>query len=372
MNASSSPNNRTLSDLALRLDAKLVGDGAYIIQTIDHPASASKKNGLALAMTSETFSSLETTNALAAVVAEGDEIDLTRFVGGLIVKRHRYALALLQSLFNKPPHSVNGVHPSAVIDVSAELAGNVSIGPFVYVGPGSRIGEGCIIMPHTTISAGAIIGENCLIHSGVRIGDNVVLGNNVIIQPNATLGADGFSYATPAAGNVESAKSTGRVKKISQAVLRINSHGIVAIGDDVEIGAGSHIDRATLGATTIGRGTKIDNLVQVGHNCTIGEDCLIAGQTGISGSVKIGDRVVLAGQVGIADHVSISDDVVVGAGSGVGKNLLERGYYVGYPARPKDRIWEDMKNTYRLGKLIPDFIKLKSRVKKLEDRIDHS
>jgi UDP-3-O-[3-hydroxymyristoyl] glucosamine N-acyltransferase len=181
----------------------------------------------------------------------------------------------------------------------------------------------------------------------------------VILQHNVSLGADGFSYAGPAPGE--------RVAAHDRADLqRINSLGTVIIGDDVEIGANSAVDRATLDATRIGRNTKIDNLVQIGHNVSIGENCLICGMTGISGSVHIGDRVILAGAVGVADHVTIESDAMIAGGSGVVSDVPAKAEMFGYPAVPRKRAFEQIKYLARARALFTEFGELRKRIATLE------
>jgi UDP-3-O-[3-hydroxymyristoyl] glucosamine N-acyltransferase len=204
-----------------------------------------------------------------------------------------------------------------------------------------------------------VIGRDCLFHPGVRIGDRVVIGDRVILQHNVSLGADGFSYAGPTPGGHPAGPDAG-------ALTRINSLGTVILGDDVEVGANSAIDRATLAATRIGRNTKIDNLVQIGHNAEIGENCLICGMTGISGSVQIGDRVVLAGGVGVADHVTIQSDAMIAAGSGVVSDVPAKGEMFGYPAVPRKRAFEQIKYLARARALFTEFGELKKRIAALE------
>lgn len=370
MRYSDPPAPRTLSELADTLKAELVGDGDFVVTSVDHPTHAGSADTLALATDAETFAALGATRARAAAVAEGSEIDLERFAGGLVVGRPRYACALLVGLFAKPLHGIDGINPQALVDPQATLADDVAVGAFSHVGPKARIGAGTAILSNVSIGAEAEIGENCLIHSGARIGERVRLGDNVIVHANAVIGSDGFSFVTPEVGSVETAKKTGKVEARNLTIVRSPSNGTVVIGDDVEIGAGSTVDRGTLGATTIGRGTKIDNLVHIGHNCRIGENCMFAGQTGIAGSVEIGDRVVLAGQVGVADHLTIGDDAIVMAGSGVGRNIPAGEVHGGYPAMPKDKKLDELLNVARLGRIIPDVVKLKRRVAELEKKLD--
>jgi UDP-3-O-[3-hydroxymyristoyl] glucosamine N-acyltransferase len=221
-----------------------------------------------------------------------------------------------------------------------------------------------------TVGSGAVVGAGCLLHPGVRLGERVVLGDRVIVHHNASIGADGFSYVTPEPASFEAARGhagdevTARIRDLR----RINSIGTVVIGDDVEIGAGAAIDRANIGATIIGRGTKIDNLVQVGHNCVIGEDCLFSGQVGISGSARIGDRVVLAGQAGIADHARIGDDAIVGPQSGVSRIVGERQVVMGYPAVKRSTFFSERLNIGRIGRLLREVADLRARLSALEQK----
>ena len=303
------------------------------------------------------------------VVAADADADIGDFAGGLVVERPRYALAMLLDLFAPPIQAYAGVHPSAVVEDTARLAPDASVGAHAYVGPRAEIGEGAILLPGVTVGADARIGRNCLLHPGARVGDRVVLGNNIILQSNAIIGADGFSYVTPDVGSIETAKRTGEVTAQNLEIVRINSLGTVILGDGVEVGANSCIDRATMGATRIGKGTKIDNLVQIAHNCTIGENCFIAGSVGIAGSVEIGDRVVLAGGAGIADHVTIGDDAIIMARSGLGSDVPAKAVYIGYPALPRDKKISELLNLRRLPRLVRDYVSLKKRLSVLEKKV---
>ena len=200
----------------------------------------------------------------------------------------------------------------------------------------------------------------------VVVGERVFIGAGVILHHNASIGADGFSYAMPEDGSVESAKARGTVDALNTEIVRINSIGTVILEDGVEVGALSAVDRGTVAATVVGRNTKIDNLVTVGHNVVIGRGCLICGQVGISGSCTIGDRVVLGGQVGVADHLTIGDDAVIAAGSGVGTNVPPKSVYVGYPAVPRNKFAEVLLYGNRLRPMFEDLAELKRRLKAIE------
>ena len=355
-----------LREIAAALSGSLAGDGGIDIERIADPAGAHGGADLALAMTPETAALLKHTKARAVVVAADCAVPLDRFDAVIRVERPRLALAVLTELFSRPVERGPGIHPSAVVAPDARVAAGAAIDPLSVVGPRTRVGPGTVILAHVTIGADVVIGRDCLLHPGVRVGDRVVIGDRVILHHNASLGADGFSYVTPEPGSVETARARGRVEATNVALRRINSVGTVVLEDDVEIGANSAIDRATLTETHIGRNTKIDNLVQVGHNVVIGENCLICGMVGISGSVKIGDRVVLGGGVGIADRVTIGSDAIIAAGSGVGTNVAAKAVMAGYPAQPRERAFEQIKHLARLRNLFAEVGDLKQRLAALE------
>ncbi|MBK1836438.1 UDP-3-O-(3-hydroxymyristoyl)glucosamine N-acyltransferase [Azospirillum sp. YIM B02556] len=352
---------RTLNQIAEALGAAVEGDGSLMIRRAVHPSEAEGPEDLALAMDKDLLALLPGSQAVAAVVAEGVEVpDGIR--GRIVVKRPRYAMAGMLDLFERPVHAEPGVSPQAYVAPDAVVAPDASIAPFAYVGPRARIGAGAVVLPHVTVGADAVIGEGCLLHPGARIGERVEMGARCIIHPNAAVGNDGFSFVTPEPGSVESAKSTGRVVGTNVLIRRVNSIGTVILGDDVEIGAGATIDRGTVTATRIGNGTKIDNLVQIGHNVQVGTNCMLCGHVGIAGSTVIGDRVVLAGKVGVADHVTIGSDAVVAANSGVGTNIPPKSVWMGYPAVPRTRAFEQYKGLARLKRLFTDVSDLKKRL----------
>ncbi|MDH3702968.1 MAG: UDP-3-O-(3-hydroxymyristoyl)glucosamine N-acyltransferase [Alphaproteobacteria bacterium] len=358
-----------LREIAETLDAELVGDGAIEIARVVHPSEAKAPTDLALAMNREMLAALEGSASRVAVLGDDTDLPKGRLDGYILVRRGRYAMAGLMGLFSKPAHAQAGVHPSAVVEDSAEIGEGVSIGPFTYVGPSAVIGAGTILMSHVTVGAEAVLGGDCLIHAGVRIGERVQIGARAIMHHNASIGADGFSFVTPTQSSAEQAKESRGADTVdvrNTTIVRINSIGTVAIGDDVEIGACTSIDRGTISATRVGSGTKIDDLVMIGHNVVVGENCMICGQVGIAGSTVIGDRVVLAGQAGIADHLKIGSDVVVGAGSGVASNIKSGLVVLGYPAVPKSQATELVLNMRRLNSLFEGQASLKKRLKAIE------
>ncbi len=241
---------------------------------------------------------------------------------------------------------VPGVHPRAFVDPTATLdPGKTRVHPGAVVMSGAVVGDGTEIGPNAVIGEGAIIGCDCRIYANVTVCDRCILGNRVVLQPGAVVGSDGYGYEL----------SGGRHVKIEQV-------GIVEIGDDVEVGANTTIDRARFGKTVIGEGTKIDNLVQVAHNVTVGKHCLLVAQSGLAGSSKLGDYVTMAAQAGVAGHVSVGPNTILAGRSGVSTHLPGGEIYSGKPALP---LRQDMK----LQALVRRLPKLVERVKALEKAI---
>ena len=243
-----------------------------------------------------------------------------------------------------PPEIVSepGIHPSASVSSESFLGEKVSVGPNAVIEKGAVIGTGTVIGAGSVIGQEVRIGNDCHIHPNVTIRERCIVGNRVILQPGAVIGSCGFGYEL----------HEGRHRKIPQT-------GIVEIGDDVEIGANTTIDRARFGRTLIGEGTKIDNLVQIAHNVQIGSHTIICAQVGIAGSTRIGSYVTLAGQVGLAGHIEIGDKAVIGAQSGLSKNVPAGSMVIGAPAKP---IKEWKQNNFYISQLG----KLYERVKEME------
>lgn len=238
----------------------------------------------------------------------------------LLVEDADIAMARLLGVVERLPTMPSGVHPSAVVDPTAALGPGVGVGAGSVVGARAVIGAGTILHPRVVIGEAVVIGAGCVLHPGVAVLHDCTLGDRVVLQPGVSVGADGFGYVTTPGG-----------------LMKVPHAGRVEIGNDVEVGANSTIDRAKFGATTVGDGTKIDNLVQIGHGCTIGRHCLICGCCGLSGSVTMGDGSVLAGGVGVADNVTIGAGAKVGARSGVMHDVPAGEQWVGYPAEAASR-----------------------------------
>ena len=258
----------------------------------------------------------------------------------------------LMTLFHSEHRLVPpGIHPTALVDPSVKLGQDVAIGPYVMIAAGSVIGDRVTILPGTIIGPEVKIGPECLIYPHVVLREETELGARVIVHAGAVIGDDGFGFAT----------RDGRHEKVPQL-------GRVILEDDVEIGSNTCIDRATAGVTVIRRGTRIDNLVQVAHNVTIGEDSILCAQVGIAGSTSVGNRVVLAGQVGIVGHIDIGDEAKVGAQGGVTKSNPPATEVSGYPATPHHQAKRMYAALRHLPELQREVRRLRERVKELEER----
>ncbi len=355
--------------IAHALGARYEGDGALAFTHAAEPAQAGAKS-LAIASDPKYAEGLAQGSARAALLWEGADWRALGLEAAIFAPRPRYALAGLTRAMDPGPAIAPGVHPSAVIDRDAHIGADAAIGPFVWIGPGVRVGARARIASHVSVAEGAQIGDDALIHSGVRIGARVVIGDRFIAQPGAVIGADGFSFVTPEKSAVEAVRETlgDRGDTQGQSWTRIHSLGSVRLGDDVEIGANTTIDRGTIRDTEIGAGTRIDNLVQVGHNAIIGRDCLICGQAGVAGSARIGDRVVLGGRTAVSDHITVGDDVVTGGGTGVLSDVPAGRVMFGTPATRMETQIEIYKAIRRLPRLVNQVAALRKTVTNRSDK----
>lgn len=327
---------RTLADVAQALGVEVLGDGGLSIRGLSEPGAAGPDD-LALAMSPKHAAALQAGAAQAAVVWAGCDWQGLGLKGALVVARPRRAMADLTRTFDQPD-TAGGIHPSAVVDDTAQLGADVSLGPFCVIGAGAKIGDGSRLGAHVTVAGGSVIGSGAQLAAGVRIERQVRIGARAILHPNVVIGADGFSFVTDGPSHEERAVQTaGRtpLQPPDDATRRrIHSLGGVEIGDDVEIGANSCVDAGTIRPTRVGAGCKIDNLVQVGHNVVLGQDCVLCAQAAVAGSAVLGDRVVMGGKSGIRDNIAIGSDVVLAGGAIVLDPVPEGSFVIGYPARP--------------------------------------
>lgn len=321
------------------------------------PPLLADENTLALALGEEEIANLAQSKAKVALVPLGVQLDgLTT----IEVERPRLAMMKLITMFYTEPYVNDGIHPTATVDPTAKIGQNVKIGPNVVISKDAVIGDNTRIMANTYIGGGAKIGTNCFFHAGVNIGDRVEVGNDVILHHGVSLGADGFSFVTENPDNIEQARKDGSIKEenIKHVIFKIPSIGSVVIGNNVEIGANTTIDRGTIENTVIGDNTKIDDLVMIGHNCKVGQGCLIVSQVGIAGSCVIGDRVVIAGQAGLADHIEIGSDTIITAKAGVTKSFPAKSIIVGIPAVPRKDFIKQLKTMKDAQEIFAKFRKI--------------
>jgi UDP-3-O-[3-hydroxymyristoyl] glucosamine N-acyltransferase len=333
-----------LQELAELLAGEIKGDGSIEITGVAGISDA-REGDITFLSSMKLIAELEESMAAAVLVKD--------FVPELQkpqvkTKNPLYAFAKLLEHFYSRSLQHRGISKNAFISEEAEISPNVTIYDFAYISGKVRIGPGSVIFPGVFIGEACSIGDECIIYPNVTIRENAVIGNRVIIHPNAVIGADGFGYVF----------AEGKHNKIPQV-------GSVLIEDDVEIGAGVTIDRATTGTTVIGKGTKIDNLVQIGHNVRIGSNVILVAQVGIGGSSSIGDGAVLGGQAGVADHAVIEAGTMIAAQSGVmsiGK--VKQGVYAGYPIIAH-RDW------LKASALFARLPELKKRIEALEKMLSH-
>jgi UDP-3-O-[3-hydroxymyristoyl] glucosamine N-acyltransferase len=338
----------TVEELAAHVGGQCVGDGAVIVERIANLRTAEQgtvafvENQKTLEVPVESAASCLIVSDIAAA-----KETFTKVPAFIQTAEPKLAFARIAALLHPPKRREPLVHPSAVVAETANIDLTVYLGPHVSVGEESRIGAGTIVESGATIGDHVTVGSDCVLHPGVVLYDNVSIGNRVILHAGVCIGADGFGYV-----------------RSDMGYHKFPQRGTVVIEHDVELGAHTCVDRAALGITRIGKGTKLDNLVHVGHNCDIGERVVIAAQTGISGSVTIEDDVVIGGQVGFGDHIRVRSGAVIGSKAGVlpGK-IVRPGVWWGIPIQPL----EDYK---RLHAHIQQLPKMRQEIKELKQRLD--
>lgn len=358
------PAEMSLAQIAQVIGGRVEGPADLKVSAVAVSPLQATENDLALVFDEKLVAKLSECKARALVVTPGAKTERPR----IIVERPMLAVQKMLSAVAPKRHCPpEGVHPTAVVDPTVQLGEGVAVGPLVVIGPGSKIGARTVIHPGTVIGAEVEIGECTSIGSGCLISDAIKIGNRVILQQGAVLGSDGFGYATERESNLERRLMGKRdIKDESNPHLKIPHIGTIIIEDDVEIGSCTTIDRSTMGATTIGHGTKIDNLVMIAHNCRIGKEVLIIGTTAIGGSCLIEDRAIISGSACISDHIKIGKDAIVEGMSGVVKDVPEADVQVGVPAVERRQFIESLVRVKKLKETNADVKDLKARVAKLE------
>ncbi len=339
----------TVDEIAAAVKGTVHGDGSSVIKGVNGINEAGPDE-VTFVANPKYKAALKSTRAGAVVVApETEGPGLT-----LIKTANPYAaFAKILVMFAPPAETPEGISPLAFIDEKAKIGEGVALGPFVTVREDAAVGENTTLGAGTYVGRGAAIGANCLIYPNVTVREGVTVGDRCIIHSGTVIGSDGFGFATE--GGVH--------HKIPQI-------GVVVIEDDVEIGANCAVDRATMGETRIGRGSKLDNLIQIAHNVKIGEGTLIAAQTGIAGSTVLGKYCVLGGQVGVVPHIKIGDRATLAAQSGVTKSIREGETVFGRPARPLDEVKRREGRVALLEKYFKRVKKLELEVAELKRRLE--
>ena len=340
-----------VSELAERVNGRVVGDGAVVIERVADLANAGV--GEIAYLDNEKFFGAATESKAACLIIPRDAKGTFKSPALIEVSNPKLAFALVAEILHPPVRREPSIHPSAVIAETADIALTTFIGPQVYIGEYARVGAYTRIEAGVVIGANVTVGDECVLHPNVVLYDGVSLGNGVIFHVGVCIGADGFGYVRDNMG----------YHKFPQI-------GTVVIEDNVELGAYTCVDRAALGRTRIGRGTKLDNMVHVGHNCDIGERVVIAAQTGISGSVVIEDDAVIGGQVGFGDHTRVQKGAVIGSKAGIlpGK-IVRPGVWWGIPVQPLADYKRMNAHIGRLPQMREEIRELRKQVAELHEKV---
>jgi len=344
--------NASLFDIATMVEGVVVGNEKLIISGLS-PIDNIKTNSMVFAEGADNLRMAEESTATAILVAkhvEGVSKPVIQVANPL-----KAFIKLLKHFYPEQKPAV-GIHATAVIADNVVLGKNVAIAAFVVIESGSKIGDNCVIKSHVHIGHHVTIGDNTTIHPQVTIYDNCQIGARVNIHASTVIGSDGFGYTM----------DDGQHIKVPHV-------GCVIVEDDVEIGANTVVDRATLGATVIGKGTKIDNLVQIAHSVKLGQHNILCAFTGIAGSTTSGNHVIFAANVGVSDHVRIDDGVILGARAGVPprKHLIHGNIYLGNPARPKQKALEQELATTRIPLMRKNLRALSEKVSKMAEQLEN-
>lgn len=306
----------TLAEAATLAGGELRGDPARVVRGVG-PLSGAGAEEVSFLDNRRYASQLATTGAAAVVLAPELAAKLPEGVAGIVTATPYLGFARIAARLHPRPAPRPGIHPSAVVDPSARLGAGCEVGPFAVIGAGAEIGAGSVIGPHAVVGEGVVLGEGCRVGAHATL-SHCIAGRAVVLHPGARIGQEGFGFAVTPEGRFETMPQLGRV----------------ILGDFVEVGANSCVDRGSQGDTVLGAGTRLDNLVQIGHNVRTGRGCVVVAQVGISGSATLGDGVQLGGQSGVTGHLTIGDRARVGAQAGIMGDVPAGADFVGSPAWP--------------------------------------
>jgi len=351
---SRSSRSLTAAEIAAAIGGRVDGDGTVVVRGVAGIREAGPEDASFVAGRRYLRHAADTRAAVVLVPEDWDgECPATL----IRVRNPEAAFSRVAEMFAPPPIvPPPGVHPTALVAEDARLGEGVSIGPYVVVEPGARIGDRTTLMAFCYVGHESEVGEDCRLYPHVSLRERVRIGNRVIIHNGTVIGSDGFGYTVDQAG----------------VRHKIPQLGTVVIGDDVEIGANVTVDRARYGATRIGNGVKIDNLVQIAHNVIIGDHAVIVAQAGIAGSTVIGAKAILAGQAGVAGHLTVGEGAIVGAQAGVSKDVAPGMYVSGYPAAPHSKATRIHAHVQRLPQLRERLQQLERRLQEVESRLASS
>ncbi len=338
----------TIADIARLVEGELIGSAGLELSGCAGLKEA--KEGDLSFLANLKYEALAKESKASAIIVPR-QISLP---GKTVIKVDHPSLAFSKAInyfFKDLASSLSGIHPTAIIASDAIIGKDVAIGPYVVIESKATVGDGTKIHAHSYMGHDTKVGANCLIYPNVILREKITLGNRIIIHSGTVVGSDGYGYVT-----------------VDGKHIKIPQIGTVVIEDDVEIGANVTIDRARFEKTIIGEGTKIDNLVHIAHNVTIGKHCLIIAQVGISGSTHLGNHVILAGQAGIVGHLSIGDGAIVAAQSGVSKSIKAGEQVFGSPAQPLKNAFRNNAHIQRLDHYVQTIQDLKKRIEDLEQK----
>lgn len=332
-----------LAELAERLGAELRGDGHVEVTGVRGIEDAGPAEITFVA--NPRYAGLARTTRAVAVLVEPEFPEIE--TATLRIRNPYHAFSRALGMFYQPPQYATGIHPTAVIDPTAEIGEGAHVGAYVVVGPGVKVGPHATLLPHVVLYPGVQVGSHLFAHAHAVVRENCVLGDHVTLENGAIVGADGFGFSKDEQGHW----------------VKIPQSGPVRLGDRVDVQANACVDRATVGATEIGSGTKIDNLVQVGHGSKVGENTLLCAQAGLAGSSVVGNNAILAGQAGVAGHCALGDGVILTAQSGVSHDVPAGKMLSGSPAFD-NRTWL---RAVTIFQRLPELVK---RLDRLEKRVN--
>tara|TARA_B100001079_G_scaffold170602_1_gene146368 strand:- start:265 stop:1359 length:1095 start_codon:yes stop_codon:yes gene_type:complete len=361
----------TLKEICEAVGGYTEGDANITVNSVSEPGLATEMD-LAFAADPKFADQIKYGDAKVAILSPGMNFKDYGLKGALVVERARYAMASLTKLVDNGQRFQKGIHSTAIVSDKSNIGENASIGAYAIISDGVDLGEGSVVGPMCYIGTDSKIGANAYLREGVKIGSDVFIGDRFIAQPGAVIGGDGFSFVTAELSDVEIARESlgkAQTSKNDNNWVRIHSLAGVVLGDDVEVGANSTIDRGTVRATRLGNNVKTDNLSQIGHNVSIGNNCLICAQVGVAGSSRIGNNVVLGGQTGISDNIIIGDNVITGGATKVLSNVPSGKIMLGYPATSMDKQIQSYKALRKLPNLIKQISDLQKAILKKNKRL---